>query len=210
MIGVGEQLQRCAASRAPRTPAQARRGLPAHRVCLAETASGLSRRPDASRARATAAWPSAAESRGTRGRQRHRSGAAACACEVIRPPKDLPPAMIGTSGELPARFGHRGAHSRRARLCRTRPFAAVLHGGKLIAQTRDAAFGQFGRDRGHERMRHAGARAAREHEAGRRAGRGEEQCGDARLRVSHVDGDRQWFRVPGISLVPPCYLYDAP
>ena len=49
--------------------------------------------------------------------------------------------------------GHRGAHRRLRHLRRVGPFAPCLHIGKLIAQRRDAAFGESVRDRRHERVR---------------------------------------------------------
>ena len=89
----------------------------------------------------------------------------------------------------PARLGDGRAHRRMRDLRRVRPFAAVLHGGKLIAQGRDAALGELGRDRSHERMGHSGPRAMREHEAGGSAGRDVEQAGNARL-VMNGERDR--------------------
>ena len=58
------------------------------------------------------------------------------------------------------------AHRRMRKLRRVGPLRAALHVRELVAQRRDAAFGQAVRDRGHERMRHAGAGAVGEHAAG--------------------------------------------
>jgi hypothetical protein len=49
------------------------------------------------------------ESRGRSSRARPGSGSAACACEVMRPPKDLPPAKSGNPAS-PRRLEHRRAH----------------------------------------------------------------------------------------------------
>jgi hypothetical protein len=61
-----------------------------------------------SRVRPTARRPDAAESRGRRCRRHRASGADACACDVMRPPNDLPPATSGSAG-------HSRAASRRRR-----------------------------------------------------------------------------------------------
>src|SRR2546428_360402 len=60
-------------------------------------------------------------------------------------------------------------------LRRIRPPAPLLHIGELISQHGDAALGKPGRDRRHERMTHAGARAMGKNIAG------------MRLRVALVD-----------------------
>jgi hypothetical protein len=66
------------------------------------------------------------------------SGAFACACDVIRPPNERPPA---NSLRSPPR---RPASAAAARTCgmrhrrRVRPLAALLHVGELEAQHRDA------------------------------------------------------------------------
>jgi hypothetical protein len=71
---------------------------------------------------------------------------------------------------------------------RVRPLLAPLHGGELVAQRCDAALAEPGGDRGHERMRHSGARAVRQHPAGARARRGVEEGGDADVAVGDEKG----------------------
>jgi hypothetical protein len=74
-------------------------------------------------------------------------------------------------------------------LGRVRPPATLLHVGELVAQGGDAALGELDRDRRHERMLHAGAGAMRQHIAGARARRCDEQAGDAaRVIDLHSDG----------------------
>ena len=128
------------------------------------------------------------------------SGSSACACEVIRPPNDLPPAISG-------RFGHcRRASATAARTAACATFGGsgrlppLLHVGKLIAQRRDVALRKPVRDRRHERMRHAGARAMREHEAGGRLRRDLKQPGHTR-RCVDSERDRLCDGC-GISLLP--------
>ena len=118
----------------------------------------------------------------------------ACACEVMRPPKDLPPAMSGKLGHEPRRFGHRGAHRGLGELRRIGALAALLHVGELIAKRRDAALREPVGDRRHEGMGHAGAGAVGEHVAGACAARVLQEPRDApRL----VDGDGHGFRRHG-------------
>ena len=89
-------------------------------------------------------------------------------------------------------FSHRRAHRGLRELRRIGALAARLHIRKLIAQARDAALGKFARDRRHERMRHAGAGAVREHVTSARLRRRKQQAGDA-LRLADCDGDGFWF-----------------
>ena len=88
--------------------------------------------------------------------------------------------------QQPRGFGDRGAHGGVRELGRVGPLAAFLHVGELVAQGRDAALGEFRRDRRHEGVRHAGAGAMRQHIAGARVLRRLQQAGDAR---GVVDGD---------------------
>ena len=60
------------------------------------------------------------------------------------------------------------AHGRVRELRRVGPLAPLLHVGKLVAQRRDAALAELGRDALHERVRHAGPGAVRQHIAGAR------------------------------------------
>ena len=95
----------------------------------------------------------------------------ACACEVMRPPKDLPPANS-------ANLGARRAASATA-ACTVawqtgggsgRPLLQ-LHVRELEAQSRDIPGGELRRDRRHGRVLHACARAVSEHIASRGRGR---------------------------------------
>ena len=90
------------------------------------------------------------------------SGAIACACEVIRPPYDRPPANSGRSGASSRRLGDRGPHRGMGNCRRVGPSAALLHVRKLEAQRRDPALREAMRIRRHARMVHADARAMRE------------------------------------------------
>ena len=90
--------------------------------------------------------------------------------------------------QLPPCFGDCGAHRRMRDLGRINTLPAFLHVGKLVAQARDAALGQPGSRRRHERMRHARARAMREHEAGGGTRRDEEEGGDG--GAVHIEGVR--------------------
>jgi hypothetical protein len=74
----------------------------------------------------TAASPDAAEIRGNANPRTPGSGATACACEVIRPPNDLPPAMSGS-------FGKRRAAS--ATAARTAACASFGGSGRLLPRS---------------------------------------------------------------------------
>src|SRR5262245_31698650 len=63
---------------------------------------------------------------------------------------------------------------------RVRPPATLFHVGELVTQGCDAALGKLSSNRGHERVRHAGARAMRQHIAGPRASRHQQQARDPR------------------------------
>ena len=70
-------------------------------------------------------------------------------------------------------------------------FCAPFHIGKLIAQARDPAGREFGRDRCHERVAHAGSGAVRQHVAGSRPRRRLQQAGNTNAGVAgNVDGLR--------------------
>ena len=118
----------------------------------------------AARARRRACRPDAAESRRRPGRGRP-AAVPACACDVIRPPNDLPPANSGRPGAL-GRPGDGGAH-RGVRDCRRigTPRAS-LHRRELEAQRGDAALGSPsatlpGRNGSCRRRRHAPRRRGR-------------------------------------------------
>ena len=170
MVGVVEQRQRRArAERGHQRLAAASRSASSSRVpCRNSIGTCTSSRCARALVRRLAR-PGAAESRGTRGRATPGSGAIACACEVMRPPNDLPPANSGRRGQRPRGLGHGGAHGGMRDRRRVGALRAALHVGELVAQRRDAALGQAVGDRGHERVRHAGAGAVREHVAGARA-----------------------------------------
>ena len=135
------------------------------------------------------------------------SGDAACACEVMRPPNDLPPAMSGSARQAAARPRPPRRGPRPARASADRAACCPLHVGELVAQRRDAALREPVRDRRHERMRHAGAGAVRQHVAGARPRRRQQQAGDAyrvatiamltgcvavrRWRTQHLSRDRR-------------------
>jgi hypothetical protein len=91
----------------------------------------------------------------------------------MRPPKDLPPATRGSAG-----FRHRSPDGRLCELGWVGPFAALLHVGKLVAQRGDAALSEFPCHSLHEGMEHSGPRAVREHVAGARLRRRQQQGGD--------------------------------
>jgi hypothetical protein len=91
-------------------------------------------------------------------------------------------------GQKLAGGGRGGAHRRLRQPGRVGPLAALLHVGELIAQGGDAARAELVGDGGHERVRHAGARAVREQVAGARAWRREQQARDA-MRLVDRDGD---------------------
>ena len=140
MIGVGEQLERRA-----RAESRRRRGLQ-----QVESAASSSRVPCRNSIGTCTSARCAARSSdglpaGCSGKPRNASprtpgnGIAACACDVMRPPNDLPPAMSATPGRRARRFGDRRAHRgvRDGRHVGTS--RALLHVRKLIAQRRDAA-----------------------------------------------------------------------
>ena len=106
----------------------------------------------------------------------------------MRPPNDLPPANSGSLGTSRAASATAARTVSVRELGRVGPLAALLHVGKLVAQGRDAALGKLGRDRRHERMVHARAGAVRQHVAGARTRRDEQQAGDA-LGVADRDAD---------------------
>ena len=89
----------------------------------------------------------------------------------------------------PRRLRDGGADGHVRELGRVGPSATLLHVGKLVAQGRDAAIGKLGRDGRHERMVHARAGAVRQHVAGARTRRDEQQAGDA-LGVADRDANR--------------------
>ena len=97
--------------------------------------------------------------------------------------------MSGSFGNRRVGLGHRGADRGVRELRRVGPLAAALHVEELVAQRRDAALGEPGGDRRHERMGHAGAGAMREHVTGRAPRRRLQQAGDASVVVDG-DGDR--------------------
>ena len=88
-------------------------------------------------------------------------------------------------GKESRRLGHGGTHGRVRDLRRIGPLAALLHVGELVAQRRDAALAEFGRDRRHERMVHPGARAVRQHIAGRAA------CGASKRPETRTVSERR-------------------
>ena len=90
----------------------------------------------------TAFRPDAAGSRGTPGPRTPGNGAAACACDVMRPPNDLPPANSGSPAQQRAASRDGGTHRGMGDARRIGPLAALLHVGKLVAQRRDAAFAE--------------------------------------------------------------------
>ena len=120
------------------------------------------------------------------------SGAFACACDVIRPPNDRPPAKSGRPAP------RRAASSTAARTARVRDgrrvgaLRALLHERELEAQRRHLARRQALGEGGHRRVRHAGARAVREHVAGAGLRRPEPERGDA---AGLADVERQRERL---------------
>ena len=128
-----------------------------------------------------------------------RSGALACACEVIRPPKDFPPAMSGNPGSQPSAV----STAARTVACATAggvgTLSVVLHVGKLIAQRGNAALCQLGRDRGDEGMLHPCSRAMREYVAGSCVGRRLQQPGNTdAILAGDGDGLGSDRRHPGL------------
>ena len=90
--------------------------------------------------------------------------------------------------QLARRCRDRGAHDGVRERRRVGPLLAGLHVRELIAQRRDAAREKPGRDSFHERMRHAGAGAMRQHVAGARIRRRLEQGGDADRAIGDDEG----------------------
>ncbi len=147
MIGIVEQLQASRARRGVRSTAAAARGPRARRACPAGTASAP-RTSARCAARSSDGLPAGCSGKPRKTRPRTPgSGAAACACDVMRPPNDLPPAKSGTPGSSACRFGDGRAHGRVRELRRVGALRAVLHVRKLVAQRRDAARGESLRDR---------------------------------------------------------------
>ncbi len=89
---------------------------------------------------------------------------AACACEVIRPPKDLPPASRCKLRDC----GHGSPNGRVRQFRRVGSPGALFHVRKLITQRRDAALAKLPRGDIHERVGHSGSRPMREDIAGAR------------------------------------------
>ena len=83
-----------------------------------------------------------AESRGRRGRARRARCSRASACEVIRPPNDLPPANSGEAGCEPLCLDDRSPHRRLGDLRRVGTAAPLLHVRELVAERGDAALGE--------------------------------------------------------------------
>ena len=93
------------------------------------------------------------------------SGVAACAWEVMRPPKDLPPAMQTQSRrKLPGRADSR-ADRGVTQGWRVRSFLASLHVWELIAQGRNAVLGEVTCQPAHGWMFHSGAGTMRQDDA---------------------------------------------
>jgi hypothetical protein len=97
----------------------------------------------------------------------------------------------------PRRLGDGGAHRRVCHLRHVGPLRAARHVRELVAQRRDAASGQPAGDRGHERVRHAGAGAVPEHEARRRAGGRRQQPGHPLAGFVVADDDLDRLRCAG-------------
>ena len=121
------------------------------------------------------------------------SGASACACEVIRPPNERPPANSGSDRREPPRLGDRGAHRGVGDRRRIDPLAALLHVGELVAQRGDAALGEAVGDRRHRPVRHPGAGAVGQHQAG---GRRRRRLPEARDGRAVRDRDPDWLPRP--------------
>ena len=103
----------------------------------------------------------------------------ACACEVIRPPKDLPPAISANVGAAARGLRNGCTHGRVTDRRRIGAPRAALHVRELEAQSRDTPSGELRGDRHHGRMIHACARAVCEHKASRGGGWKLKQRGDA-------------------------------
>ena len=88
-----------------------------------------------------------------------------------------------------AGLGHGGADGGLGQAGRIGPLAAPFHVGKLIAQGGDAALAQFHGDGGQERVIHSRTRPMRQHEAGPRLRRHQQQAGDAN-RIVDLDVER--------------------
>ena len=117
----------------------------------------------------------------------------AWACDIIRPPNDLPPAMSGIDGS------HRTASATAARTVRVGqrwaigPLGAVLGEGKLIPKRRHLSLCEAVGHSRHERVVHASAGAVRQHVAGHGVRRDGEEGGDL-LCLGHLDGQRNHVR----------------
>src|SRR5258708_13040091 len=77
-------------------------------------------------------------------------------------------------------------------LGRVRPFGALLHKGKLIAQRRNGALSEFCCDSLHEWMKHSGPCPMRQHVAGARVRRRRKEPGDG---MRAIDPQREEFRI---------------
>jgi hypothetical protein len=106
----------------------------------------------------------------------------------------------GEPGAAPPGFRHRGAHRSMGYRRRIGPLAAALHIGKLVAQCRNAAIAEAGRDHLHRRMRHAGAGPVREH-VGCARPRGQDQQRGDRRRIG--DRDLEFLLVSGFQIGNP-------
>ena len=97
-------------------------------------------------------------------------------------------------------FRHGGANGRMRHRRRIGPLAAFFHVGKLIAQRRNAAFGEASRNRFHRRMGHAGAGAVREHVTRARLRRLDQQGGDL---LTRADLNSKRLRANGCHMIRP-------
>lgn len=93
-------------------------------------------------------------------------GDIACACEVIGPPTDLPPANKGRDDHIVFALATAARTGSCATAGASTRFLPTLHVRESIAERADLALRQTFRHGGHERIRHVGIDAMREHIGG--------------------------------------------